>query len=333
MADGVGQAPGEAHYRRVAQASHNLVVFLGAEANTDEHEGSWDVDSGALPDDRNLANELAAKAGLEGAPARLAEVAQHARALRGEDAVSGWLSDLLRLRDDAEPGCVHRRLAELPRRFSEQGLTPRYQMIVTPNYDAALEKALIEAGEPFDVAVYVEQSGRFVHCPWEGLPRTIDAPNVYPPSHEPELGFPIVVDNSRLMRTVIVRISGAVDDASLGFNWPGNYVVTEDHYIDYLSGRPPEQAIPVQILSKLRRASYLFLGYTIADWRLRVFLHRLWGGARLGNQKYWAVARQPSQLEEDLWTEAGVALFRSSLCDYLGGLHDFIEAHADELRP
>ena len=34
---------------------------------------------------------------------------------------------------------------------------------------------------------------------------------------------------------MIVWINGAVDDL-LGFQWEDNYVITEDHYIDYMSG-------------------------------------------------------------------------------------------------
>ena len=236
------------------------------------------------------------------------------------------------MRDDSKPGAAHRLLAGLPQQFTAVGLEPRYQMIITPKYDAALEQALTEANQPFDVAVYTEQSGRFVHHPWEGLSRVIETPNQYPPQGQPELGFPIIAENNRLMRTVIVRISGSVEDPSMGSGWEDNYVITEDQYIDYLSGLPAEQAVPAQILSKLKKASYLFMGYRIADWRLRVFLHRIWGGSKLGGQKYWAVESKPDELEDDLWTDAGVGLFQSGIGDYLQGLYDFLAAHAEELR-
>ena len=66
---------------------------------------------------------------------------------------------------------------------------------------------------------------------------------------------------------MIVRINGAVDDLAAGYRWKSNFVITEDHYIDYLGGRSAEEVVPTQILAKLRQASCLFLGYTIADWR------------------------------------------------------------------
>ena len=55
-------------------------------------------------------------------------------------------------------------------------------------------------------------------------------------------------------------------------------MITEDHYIDYFGGRPAEEVVPMQILAKLRQSSCLFLGYAMADWRLRVFLHWIWPG-------------------------------------------------------
>ncbi len=57
----------------------------------------------------------------------------------------------------------------------------------------------------------------------------------------------------------------------------------------------------MQIRAKLMQAHYLFLGYTLADWRLRVFVQRIWNGPRLGSAKRWAVATDPSDLDDQLW--------------------------------
>ena len=110
-------------------------------------------------------------------------------------------------------------------------------------------------------------------------------------------------------------------------------MITEDHYIDYLSGRSAEEVVPGQILAKLKRGNYLFLGYTIADWRLRVFLQRIWKGPKLGRAKYWAIEHQPDVLERDLWQQTGVSLYQSGLAEYLRGLCDYLDAHPEEARP
>jgi hypothetical protein len=171
-----------------------------------------------------------------------------------------------------------------------------------------------------------EHAGRFVHVQWgEVNPQPILAPNEYD-------GFPIVGDDGQLTRTVIVRINGAIDDADIGYRWKNNYVITEDHYIDYFGGHPAEEVVPMQILAKLRQSSCLFLGYALADWRLRVFLHWIWPGERPHGATHWAVQRRPGVLERRFWEHAGVGLYRSRLTDYVQGLDRFLATNRDDLR-
>jgi SIR2-like domain/TIR domain len=316
----VGLLPDEAHYRLVAGQAGNLVIFLGAGANSEDHRESWSAGSGGLPDDRDLAAYLAGQLSLEGTHLHLAEIAQRAGATYGEPELFEWITGALAVQSD--PGPVHRYLASLPSR-----LGGRHQMIVTTKYDAALERAFKQAGEEYDVVVYMapgtDGAGRFVHVPWSELPRTIDKPNEY-------TGLPIVAEDRTLWRTVIVRINGAIHDPGAGLPWEDNFVITEDHYIDFLSGSSPEQVVPAQILAKLKRSNYLFLGYSLADWRLRVFLQRIWRGPKLGKAKYWAVEREPGPLERDLWQQLGASLYESGLVDYLEGLDAFVRDHPGE---
>jgi SIR2-like domain/TIR domain len=316
----VAPPPDDDHYRMVVRNAEHLVVFLGAEANADDREQPWQEGCGALPDDRDLARYLASRLDLSDPPLRLAEAAQYVGAIYGEMELFDSVNEVLRV--ESEPGRVHRDLARLPGQLGS-----RYQMIVTPKYDVALEKAFREADEEFDVAVYVTPrkdflQGGFVHIDWREGKREIDIPNRYN-------NFPIA-DDGRLERPVIVRVNGTVDDLTAGFPWEDNYVITEDHYIGYLSGRSAEEVVPIQILKKLRRANCLFLGYSITDWRLRVFLQRIFEGSRFWRAKYWAVAHEPSGLERDLWHDWGASLYQCSLTDYLAGLHAFLENNPGE---
>lgn len=321
-------AADDEHYQMLVDDADNLVVFLGAGANADDREGPFREGAAMLPDDRDLAEYLAAKIKLRSGQRDLAEVAQYVRMFRGEPNVFRWVKQVLGV--DTEPGPVHKYLARFPSRLEELGLEKRYPMIVTPKLDLALERAFWEEGEPFDVAVYMapgtEYAGKFVHLPWGQVdPRPIITPNEY-------TDFPIVADYGELTRTVIVRISGAVDNPETGYRWKSNFIITEDHYIDYLGGRPAEEVVPIQILAKLRQASCLFLGYTIADWRLRVFLHWIWQGEGLSGATHWAVERDPDVLERKFWQRSGVALYKSRLTDYVAGFDRFLTEHLDELR-
>ena len=77
---------------------------------------------------------------------------------------SGPLHDELAslLEASAAPNAVHRLLASLPACCASRGLP--YQLLVTTSYDLALEQALLDAGEEFDVVSYIvtgRDRGRF----------------------------------------------------------------------------------------------------------------------------------------------------------------------------
>lgn len=298
-----GMAPDERHYETVVRymADQGTVVpLLGSRV------------AGALPDAEKLAADLAASFGIERAPEDLPRVAQQVYVSAGRPDLVRRLRQILSA--VAEPSPVHRFLAQFPRELEQLGLPPRYQMIVTTNYDASLERAFENENEPYDLAIYMASgpdSGKFVHFPFDRDPQPINVPNQY-------AGFPID-DYGELERTVIVKIHGGLDVGS-GYGAKDNFVITEDHYIEYLSSGPVESLVPVQILAKLTESHCLFLGYGMRDWNLRVFLKRIWKGEPLGS-KSWAIEREPDVLEKDFWSQAQVEFFAVPLEHYVDGLH------------
>ena len=95
---------------------------------------------------------------------------------------------------------------------------------MTTSYDLALERAFGEAGEEFDVVIYLatgRHRGRFCHVAPEGIATLIDRPNEY------------VEELSLDRRSVILKLHGQVD-RSPEREWE-SFVVTEDDYIDYLA--------------------------------------------------------------------------------------------------
>jgi hypothetical protein len=215
---------------------------------------------------------------------------------------------------ECEPNSVHRYLSLLPCRLAAMQLPRRPQLIITSNYDDSLESAFKRAEEPYDLAVYMasgEAKGKFIHFPWDGDPEPIVLPNKYTrlPIH----------DNLELERALIVKIHGAVDGREGEFQWKENYVITEDQYIEYLSRSPVESLIPCQILEKLTSSHCLFLGYTMRDWRLRVFLKRIWPIGPI-EAKSWAIEEEPDPLEKEFWSHSNVDLLDSSLADYVATL-------------
>jgi hypothetical protein len=128
---------------------------------------------------------------------------------------------------------------------------------------------------------------------------------------------PVPRDLNLEHRSVILKIHGAVDrgagpDGSL---WE-SFVITDGHYIEFLARRGQ---MPAALLKKMRRSHFLFLGYSLRDWNLRVVLHRLSVERRLGMPS-WAVLRTPSELERRFWQSRGVEVIETDLHPYTQSL-------------
>jgi SIR2-like domain/TIR domain len=296
----------------------SLVLFLGSRLMAG-HAG-WHEGCGSLPDAQELAADLARRFSMASAHPDLPEVAQYVYVTRGRPDLYRTLRQILTA--DCEPGPVHRFLARFPGMLDRLGLEKRYLLIVSTSFDMALEKAFDEEGEPYDLAMYMASGpdkGKFVHFPYKSSPQPIDTPNRYGK-------FPIG-DYGELERTVLVKIHGAVDGAVSDYHFKENYVITEDHYIDFLSRSPVESLVPVQILDKLRDSHCLFLGYPIRDWNLRVLLRRIWQGEPL-DAKSWSVEPDPDMLEKEFWSKSSVDLYTADPADYVSQLGDRLAVRA-----
>jgi DNA-binding SARP family transcriptional activator len=220
----------------------------------------------------------------------LPRVAQYVAVMKGSGPLYDELHTLLDA--DAMPTPIHRFFASLPPLLRERGLP--HQLLVTTSYDLALEAAFLEAGEEFDVVSYIAtgpQRGKFCHLRPDGTGRVVDLPNTY--------ATELSLDD----RTVILKLHGQVDRGP-DRQWE-SFVVTEDDYIDYLSHSDVAAAVPVGLAAKLRRSHFLFLGYTMADWNLRVVLNRLWSDHPL-SYRSWAVQPDAKPLEREFWKRRDV---------------------------
>lgn len=297
-------APDNAHYELILEKMverGSVVPVLGSGAR------------GALPDADLLAAHLAEKFRLRLASPDLAEVAQRVAVSEGPSFLDKAIFEALSPRP--EPQEMHRFLARFPARLRDAKAAERYQMIVTANYDSALEQAFEEESEEYDLAVFLatgtdsagSNKGKFLHVPWQDEPRVVDEPARY---------RDFKIDRfDDLQRTLIVKIQGAAEGGEGDYRWDGNYVLTEDQYIDYLATDQIVRLVPNQILNKLTGSHCLFLGYAMRDWSLRVFLKRVWQGRPLRNRS-WAIERRADAWERDSWKDFNVEMLASSPDDY-----------------
>jgi hypothetical protein len=240
----------------------------------------------------------------------LASVAQYVAVMKGSGPLYDELHELLDA--DLPPTPLHTFLASLPARLRERGLPP--QVVVTTSYDTALEKAFEEAGEAVEIVTYLASGrhrGRFCHIAPDSTGRLIEEPNTY------------ATELSLDRNTVILKLHGQVERTAAR-EWE-SFVVTEDDYIDYLAQSEIAAAVPVSLAARLRRSHFLFLGYTMADWNLRVILHRLWGDQPLSYHS-WAVQPEPKPLEREFWRRRDVDVLELPFEEYAKMLASYVAA-------
>lgn len=210
------------------------------------------------------------------------------------------------------PTVVHEFLASLPKMLEARGHPGCYQTIVTTNYDDVLERALEVQGEEFDVLYFQAEgadAGFFYHIPYQQEPRVIRNPEGY-------TDLPIELGKGN-QRTIIVKIHGAL--SRIG---PENssFVITEDDYIDYLSRVRTQQPLPKVLEAEFKKTRFLFLGYSLRDWNMRVFLRRISLDRTLQSTKSWAIMDRAEKLEECFWRSNNVEILKMSLRDYITAL-------------
>jgi hypothetical protein len=293
-----------------------VVPFLGAGVNLCGRppDASWRPgESGFLPSGAELARHFAEHYGLRGEDAvDLLRVAQYVSTMDGEMG----LYENLRAVFDANypPTPVHRFFATLPGRLRARGLphTPdlrrRQPLIVTTNYDDVLERAFRDAGEAFHVLSYIADGrGKFMHWAPDADPVLVETPERYPALHGET--------------AVILKIHGAIDRIN---EERDSYVITEDHYIDYLTRTDVDTLLPIPLPARLKKSQFLFLGYSLRDWNLRAMFHRL-QRERLRQAQSWAVLKDPQELERRFWRNRDVEIIETELEGYFARLDERLD--------
>jgi DNA-binding SARP family transcriptional activator len=258
-------------------------------------------------DVRTLGEDLARRVGYADEGKDLTRVAQFVALTQGPGLLRDELAGLLDASGGPTP--VHRLFASLPPVLRSRGLP--HQLLVTTGYDLRLEQALLDAGEEFDVVSYLPRGrdrGRFCHRDPSGETRVIELPNTY------------VTELSLERRTIVLKLHGGGDDG---------YVVTEDDYIGYLTSGDVASAVPVALAAKLRRSHFLFLGYGMREWSLRLVLDRMCAGEPLGYHS-WAIVPEVRPLERQFWRARDVDLLELSLDDYADALARYVGARPAE---
>jgi hypothetical protein len=301
----------ENHYKYVAEAlsDGSVVALLGAGVNLCEpNRCGWELGRN-LPNGRELSEHIADKYDYEGEGREdLLRMSQYAQDKRGDGTLRDHLHGVFAA--EYKPTSVHKFLATLPAKLESAGGARHHQLIVTTNYDDALEQALIAAEEPFDLVWYSTAGrrpgipGRFLHKAPDGPVREIKRPNEYVLSVED--------------RTVILKIHGAVSRTN---KRDDSYVISEDNYIAFLTNTSLQRLIPKPLVTMLLESHFLFLGYSLRDWNLRVILHQVFA-ERDHDRDSWAIQKEVHEIDKVLWSSREVYLHEVPLDLYVKELSE-----------
>jgi hypothetical protein len=278
-----------------------VIPFLGAGASMigRASDSQWDPKNPKfLPSgyelSRFLADESSFPSREDGDLNDLAKVASYYAVVSGRRTLRDRLHDVLS--PEFECGELHKYLASVP--------TPL--LIVTTNYDSLIEKAFQAAGKKYDLVIHPSDRKDIANAVW-WWPHGASEPSVVAPN---ELDLDL---DQKDRNTVIYKMHGTVKhDTS---NWD-SFVITEEDYVDFLSRMTSRTAIPSAFYNYFRTRSFLFLGYGLGDWNLRVILRNLDGYLKSRSQDdddealpSWAIQRNPSELERKLWDKRNVNIF------------------------
>jgi len=288
-----------------------VVPFLGAGVNFGMRQpgAKWDDKIPAfLPSGAELSRFLAAKSNFPSKDDHdLTDLAKVASYFVETSARSRLRQRLREVFDrDFNPCDIHTYLAELPAPL----------LIVTTNYDDLVERAFIKAGKPYDLVVHptdrkdVEASVLW----WRDK---ADKPETVAPNK-------LFIDLTKT--TVVYKMHGTVNRVMKEWD---SYVITEEDYVDFLSRMTGQSAVPAQFMRHFRSRHFLFMGYGLNDWNLRVVLNNLrtvlpsFGGPappqpeEEEDLRSWAIQFRPSDLEVELWNARKVRIYDVDINEFV----------------
>lgn len=273
-----------------------VIPFLGAGASIVEpRPKEWKEGERHPP----LADDLAAYLGKKtkfpvGEKVELTAVAQYYRKLLGPKLLKFQLHQVFNR--DYPLGTIHTHLASI-----EVPL-----LIITTNYDDLIERAFDAVKRPYDLLVHPTALGKLLLLRRHGEDQAKEV-------HSNKV--PIDLSD----RTVIFKMHGSIDRSkSKGVG--DHYVITEDDYVEFLGRMVRKTAFPAMLAAEFLERSFLFLGYGLRDWNLRLVLNQVdqeLKRQRRGDEAIgWAIDAFMSALDRWIWDKRGVYVFQEAVEDF-----------------
>ncbi|HEX5734108.1 MAG TPA: SIR2 family protein [Blastocatellia bacterium] len=294
-----------------------VVPFLGAGVNLAGPHNSERLPSG-LDLSRNLAKLSNFPADEEYEVRDLSRVASYFVETSGRRNLLRELHEVFN--KDYSPCKIHEYLAEIERPL----------LIVTTNYDDLTEQAFKAKGRPFDLVVHpTDRADLKASVLWWKYG-----------TNEPVPEHPNSLPMAERLRTttVIYKMHGTVvrpwhrggescEDEDRPYR-DDSYVITEEDYINFLHRMTEKVAVPMQFMTYFTSRQFLFMGYGLRDWNLRVVLKNLNSILNSADREgdgdpNWAIQYRPSILEKELWERRRVDIYDLDIDEFVEQLRAF----------
>jgi hypothetical protein len=226
----------------------------------------------------------------------LARVAQFADSKFGRGSLRRQLERVFE--PSPAPSALHRYLASFERPL----------VILTTNYDDMIETAFDEVDKPYHLIVQTIGPDR----PSEMRIRRVGSAEV------DDVVDPTNLEIDVTEHPVIFKIHGSCGPGDVT-----DYLITEDDYLLFLHRMIGKKAIPTALAEPMRTRQFLFIGYGLQDWNLRLLFHQLkefMTKPRGVVSPSWAIMHEVDEVDRRLWNDRGVELLEIPLAGFVSGM-------------
>lgn len=290
---------------RRAILEDQIVFFLGAGASLspafDYENQSWAPDSGVAPSAANLSAELLRGSNIdtsEIACLELPRIASLYEACRSRGELRNEMERLFGRCKKPLP--LHEYLSKLD----------SHPIIVTTNFDDLIERQFDKVGKEYDLLLYAAdgagESNKRLHLSLAsggGKIETGFASN--------ELARCLKLGEKPL----IYKIHGSIGNTRNRLR-PGHFVITERDYEEIIA--KGSYLLPPALLERFDYRHFLFLGYSVRDWNIRVLLRKLLNETR--HQTSWAILAKSDEVAMRTWGRRSLEVVTATIQEFLTGV-------------
>jgi len=276
-----------------------VIPFLGSGASMSGRgrNEKWTHKAEFLPSSGELAEYLAKKADFPRNESKeLTKVSQYFQVVTGREPLEQELHRIFEL--NCPHNSLHHFLAEIS--------VPL--LVVTTNYDDLIERAFDARGRKYDLVIHTTEPKHGDRIFWKPYGQL-----------EPQKIIPNKLNIDLDSVAVIYKMHGTISRSD---SLEDQYIITEDDYINFLVRMNKNSAIPAIFVQRFQECHFLFLGYGLQDWNMRVVLNRVgreWKQSkkRSKDKVSWAIQNKPSPLEIRFWENRGVGIYDLEIDEFV----------------